>query len=676
MKLPQLKPRPTPRSTHPTRPGAVIVITLLALVLLAGLIFYVFNTGRSVQQRIVVQNAADTTVAAGAGWVARSFNTVAMDNTSSVTLLALTNMLDAMPQALDYTMKDQTALEAAIKQQLIYGVNGHWVQKAMKEMREEVQFEIFILQPIDFLFNHSGYDVRTLTYYDGPNGRGEIWRAIESLDALSATTLQNLGPLAQLNARGGGLANLQDGPTALSKDALLLPVLPNIPWKRYTFQDWKRPLLEGLLPEWVDEKQTNRGPYDAVFGWRDPIYKTVGGNQGSHGGSGQKGGTKRIPFSRGGGGPSDGGGSTGGKRIYTGYRVHGPFQWMLDVMGNLTHDHLWHTRLKHFHDPHDHLSNTAAAGRGFWVDTLAHIKLEYMWGDPSIQSVIDPDWEISYPKCQAIAEKAQKSGKPNLIRETTYVAVEVWSLYPPGHPLFMNNGTWRYLGDSQDFAEDEPDTPRVVRLPEWEDMEKYEKYPEVKKLGPHQWRTWWDEYVLYDNAMGLPPKYDPQTGEPIPYRLWRIDDYMFAGGNLGEDAQVRNPHNFSSKDDLPAPYDFNHSQVKPNDATRRELLTFLGIARKENTAAIWPAKFDRTQTYPITVAVAQARVFNNHSFDLWTQMWHSQLEPVQEFPGWVNIMDQTLGDLDTLPNTDSEGMKQLQKYLRSVEDLADPMLTH
>ena len=663
-----------------SRPGVVIVITLLALVLLAGLVFYVFNVGRQVQQRIVVQNAADTTAAAGAGWVARSFNTVAMNNVSSVTLLALTNMLDTMPQALDYTLKDQVALEAALQQQLGFTVQGHWVHSALVEMRSEVQLEIAILKPMDFLFNHSGYDVATLTFYDGPNGRGEIWRGVEALDALSSVTLENLGPLTQLNARAGGRANLQDGPATLSKDAILLPVLPAVPWKRYAFEDWKRPLLDGLLPEWVDDKTTNRGPYDAVFGWRDPIYKTVGGNKGSHESAGKKGGTKRIPFSRGGGGPSDGGGSTGGKKIFTGYRVHGPFEWMLRVMGNLTHDHLWHTRLKHFHDPHDHLSNSAAAGHGFWVDTLAKIKLEYMWESPEIQTVIDPNWIISYPQCVGIVESAGEKGEANPIRETTFVAVEVWSIYPPSHPLFMTAGpggkTWRYLGDSDDFAEDEPDTPRVVRVAKWQDMAEYEKYPEVKKLGPHQWRTWWDEWVLYDNALGLSPQYDPETGAPIPYQLWRVDDYIFAGGNVGEDAPVRNPHNFSNKDDFPAPYDFDHNQVKPDNNTRRELLTYLGVARKENTAPIWPTKFDRTQSYPNTVSVAQARVFNNHSFDLWTQMWHSQLEPVEQFPAWVTLMDQSLSDLEDIPDGDPEGMEQLRTYLRSVEDLAEPMLTH
>ena len=59
----------TPSRVHSG--GVVMVITLLAIILIASLLFYVFNVGTSVQSRVVTQHAADSAAIGGASQVAR-----------------------------------------------------------------------------------------------------------------------------------------------------------------------------------------------------------------------------------------------------------------------------------------------------------------------------------------------------------------------------------------------------------------------------------------------------------------------------------------------------------------------------------------------------------------------------------------------------------------------------
>src|SRR5690606_19584017 len=89
----------TARPTHrlPGRRGVVLIILLFAIVLLAAMVFFVINLGWHTKAKTVTQNTADASALAGASWVARSFNTVAMNNVAQSRYLATVNMLDAMP---------------------------------------------------------------------------------------------------------------------------------------------------------------------------------------------------------------------------------------------------------------------------------------------------------------------------------------------------------------------------------------------------------------------------------------------------------------------------------------------------------------------------------------------------------------------------------------------------
>ena len=98
--------------THPR--GVIMIIILLGLMLMAALVLYVLNHGVQVNARVVTQNSADSAVVAGATWVARSFNTVAMNNVAMTRCVALINVLDALPPATKATRLEQTSLRDAL----------------------------------------------------------------------------------------------------------------------------------------------------------------------------------------------------------------------------------------------------------------------------------------------------------------------------------------------------------------------------------------------------------------------------------------------------------------------------------------------------------------------------------------------------------------------------------
>ena len=98
-------------STHYSgrnRRGAVLIVTLVAVTLLVGLLFFVFNLGDQINRRVQQQNTADAVSMAGATWMARTMNLVAMGNVTTSRLIGLVAILDAMPVAAEMTVAEET----------------------------------------------------------------------------------------------------------------------------------------------------------------------------------------------------------------------------------------------------------------------------------------------------------------------------------------------------------------------------------------------------------------------------------------------------------------------------------------------------------------------------------------------------------------------------------------
>jgi hypothetical protein len=623
--------------------GIVLVLTLFAVILLAGMVMFVINIGRQTARKTSLQNAADASAIAGSGWVARSLNTVAMNNVNMTRTLAMINVVDAMPDATMFTITEHTSELEAVQSTLGRGVQDSWVRDQLIDVSDEIRVELDTLVPMDAFFQSD--DLTKYTFYEGPGGRGQFWTAMEGMDALSQVTMEKVGELAQINAVEGARVNLEREQGESGE--FMAPLLPMIPWQRGEFDDFQFPLLNGLLPEDLDDKEFNRGPWDTIFGWRRLIggqtpgyWVSTGGGKPRTGGGGGKG---SVPIGRGAGGGGGGGGSRRfvktGDREPDKYAVYGWHRWMLDRVGHFASDHIPRSRFMS------------------WENRLTNYKVGYLFPGTAPRFVINPEFITDYDEAVQIAEDDRSR-----IKETWFVAVEVKSKYPRTHGSFLTPGTYSFFVDNN---RDDRNTPRRVIVNGWMDAGTWG----VEQIGDWQWRDEFEYELFWDPSIGIPlikkadGTYETQTA-------YRVDTFVFIGVNVGEEYEIRNPHNFTDKTNMPAPIDLDHTQLAHDDEeARQNHLNYLAVARLDDRAKAWPTRFRGNKPYPNQVSVAQAHVFNNHSWDLWTQMWEAQLRPVEDVEAWIARIEETAGDAP--PEVDQEEVEQLTEYLRAVRDLGE-----
>jgi len=682
----------TPPVAGPERSrGVVMVITLLAILLIASLLFYVYNVGTSVQGRVVTQHAADAAAIGGASQVARSMNTVAMNNVETAKLLAAINALDSMPLAVDLAVTDDSETELAdidalilvVSSQLQSGVIDQWFRAELLEMIDPDEPGSLIdereqLRQLDGLFRDQPNLVPEMTWYEAPSGEmGKMHQAMRSMDAHSQAVMATLGETAQAAASRSAQANL--GREGEDDGGLLLPALPEVPWQRGVFVDFERPVYYGLLPGYderlnldstgiglgqVDDPDTKRGPWDALYGWRSTNGRTPGRVLAS--------GVNGFP-----GPPSRTNASRSAGRPPTEYEVFGPREMMLSSLPR---------------------SQYTQISQRSW--DIYSFKTGYLWsGGPIRELPYGSDWEID------IERDNERSTDPNStyaygladtndIRQTLVIICEIKSRVPNerGHPA-RKGITWNYargtrvnyLGGWRDPRDGDPpfsvNESQFVNKTTWSKVQDHIwRFSAVYETNPNS-----DKHGG-DPDIGLPPKQigTDANGNPLYASqevYWEVD-VMYVGVNVGEGVEVTNPWEGFDKDadDAPAPIDLVHEDLPAeNDAARQQYLTFLGLARESNRPGFWPSRF-QGEVYPYNTALAQAHVFNNHSWDLWTQTWQARLEPIDatRFDDWIA---QAEGSAEVVDGSqgfalDAEQIVEMADHLRSIEALAPVMLNH
>ncbi|MDH3584314.1 MAG: hypothetical protein OER86_08880, partial [Phycisphaerae bacterium] len=486
--------------------GIVLVLTLMGLLLLAGLVMWVMNLGQQVNNRIVAQGAADTAVQGGAGWIARQMNTVAGNNVDMARYVAVINVLDSFPQAAEYAYKETTTLGEALTNQMSNGgVQGAPARLSavandyFEQLMAGIEDDINDLEPVVDLFEQ--FDVSEVTFYSQD---GHLWRALVAMDETNQAVMENLGRMAQVSAVAGGEENLRD---QQDSGVFLLPLEAAVPHIRGTFNDLERPVRYGLPPfqtdaetldgdqdddddppggsttigvvisggtnEPQDEWINNRGPWDVIFGWRDYVSEVT--NPGTY-----VPGTRRTA---GGGRPSnplsrregDNGGRTVGRETeIVAYRTYGPQSYLLRRINEYAHNNLTNTRLT------------------MWLNALAHNKLNFVWPRSKQKRIWEPDWVIDYEEATAIAE----AGDPK-IRETAFFVAEIKSKYPIGDGNFLREGSYTLAFDEGQI------NPRIQIVRGWQDPERWG----VTRLNDYVWRDDWETTVYWDAAIGIEPEY-------------------------------------------------------------------------------------------------------------------------------------------------------------------------
>ncbi|MHB1157204.1 MAG: pilus assembly protein TadG-related protein [Phycisphaerales bacterium] len=632
--------------------GVVMILTILAMILLVSLVLFTLNMGQQVDRRADAQTSADAAAVAGATWVARSMNVVAMNNLAMSRDIALVCVMDSMPTASRFALVEQTAMHDALRDQLSRGLDTSGggpaqltaqLNTLMNDYLAQLQDEMDQLTPVDQFFRQN--DMTPITWYNPPSsGHGALWRQMTALDELNQATLESIGNTSQTAAVQGGHATQTREQHA---DAFVTPLVPTLPAQRGSFADFQRPVKFGLLPAAVDHPTDNRGPYDTVFGFHAlvrPGTFTPGDSdvvQGGHGG---------VPIGSGAG--SIGTWTPGPP---TAYHTWGSFGQLLGEVESFSFAHLRNSRL------------------AWWTRMLSLAKLHYLWPNDSPylidntrsawppRDVYEPQWITDFN--QAAAEAA--AGKVN---ETAFFVVEIKSRYPTNDADFMSPGSWALVTDGGQLQ------PRIVRTNGWTDPRTWT----AQQITDYGWRDAWQYTAWFDSTIGLTPLLD-QQGNPVAQPVYRIDHYYFAGANLGP-AYV-NPDPFQGFDatsgGAPAPTDLDHNLV-PRDAAnfqgRRQYLTFLGTAMTDRVPPTWPSRFTGTTPSPVMLAMAQAQVFNNHSWDLWTPMWRTQLQPITDVTAWAQTMTApgSGGSSELNPTT----VQTAQQYLSATATLSDLMSSH
>ena len=685
------------RLGHPRRAGQVLILAIVGMTMLVALIFYVYNLGDQVSRRLSLQNIADSVAVSGAGKMVRCMNLVAMNNVAASRAVALVPVMDgirlssqmayeelkAWREGMERTMdqmKGEAALNNTVKQKVLEG---------MRSLHERLQKQEDTISPV--LAMRPLIEKAATWAQRGRGGappHGDLWRTAATVDEISQATVDAAGVLAQANAVRFAHDNL--GADVKDSAAFIVPVLPKLPAHRGQLADFSPVLRQclrvdleaanigvengsgGAIPNakwpyrlgpwarllhypdryWVDDErfrdwfnQQEPGYWQyhgqKKRGWRRPwgIRVPVGPER-----TGTRQGREGRQIS----GPSAGGGRAGSaagrgqgarqggeytwqptRLIVRGYRTFGPYEWAKSWVSSYAYDRLGDSRFREYYDK------------------LTAAKLNYIFG-PVNPKLVD----IHYPIWITDLEEARQTTDPNgnPIRKvlTRYYYIEVISKKPEGAAGWASSITSDNLDDpvAKDFAGWVP--PEDLRQMVFGNNAEV-KGPEQVGLLP-MWRFTSEGKETITNPDG-----SVKDEWPV-YFSWY---FIFGGVDTGPDNwPISNPANWDSFDVPPAPMIMDGSEEDtdegmnidcysdyPNEGVRREHFAYLGIVRSGTRSAVWGQKFRLSNPTKSIFTVAQAKIFNNSSWDLWTQDWQVQLTRVVDWDDWTTRLGLGLADV-------------------------------
>jgi len=163
---------------------------------------------------------------------------------------------------------------------------------------------------------------------------------------------------------------------------------------------------------------------------------------------------------------------------------------------------------------------------------------------------------------------------------------------------------------------------------------------------------------------------------------------MFGAVDIGGEIEVSNPFNWSDSefDELPAPllidtenfqdYDSENNDV--NEGVRRSNFSFLAVSKRANDAPLWAQRFRGANPTGATTTLAQAKVFNNTSWGLWTQEWQVQLTPIKKWEDWTEKIEDDVSQTPFTQGAVAENsLKEILEYLKALPpELVEKFIGH
>lgn len=439
----------------------------------------------------------------------------------------------------------------------------------------------------------------------------------------------------------------------------------------------------GAIPDM--EFHQRLGPFARLFKWRHPT-----GYWESHGDNWSPGHA---------GNPAWGGGGGGGRRwnswrrfIQSGYQTYGPYFWCMMQFTNDMGNPGWH--------------NGALDATNFskYTRLLSNIKFGYLFGLEPQKVRYNYRWITDYQKAkeflveeEARRKEAHRTGTyyVSKIHRTRYYRINLGSSIDWTDPRWLcdtrtfhaaqgidanSSSRWiqEHIGWYDIVAPNKNKPGNRPDIVEWELTELGTSSHPAWRLKVHQYLPYNKQMnrfcIIQDQRINLFPCFDASDGDPISWHIYAVAWYFFGGIEVFEEtADITNPYNWSAESEIPYPTLLDTSIGEYNadhDAgDRRKNFTLLGLATSSNNSLMWNRQFGNASPGGRMLAMAQAEIFNNSSWDLWTQDWRAQLVPITDMPNWIDRINSGVPDAaSTFGQVQSTDIDSVLDYLRRMDE--------
>ena len=178
---------------------------------------------------------------------------------------------------------------------------------------------------------------------------------------------------------------------------------------------------------------------------------------------------------------------------------------------------------------------------------------------------------------------------------------------------------------------------------------------------------------------------------PIPYTLYEVEWRVFGGIEIRDEHEVGAPVLSADVAGAVAPYVLSTDDEEINwrtyedretglefQAVRLAPFRYLGLARRPASSAVWSQKFALANPAGSIFAMAEAKLFNNSSWDLWTQDWQVQLNRMRDWDDWTRKMRAGIDDAALTDGlVSAEEVERAHEYMAAFPpEMADAATTH
>lgn len=597
---------PVKKNRH-IRRGHAIVLTLLILLVTAAVAFGVLSIGRHARVKEMTHFSAQAGAESGASWIARSLNTVAMNNNAMARLIVQAGIIDGLPTAIGLYRNDLKAINVVLKHIQVKDLPRDW-QAIDKGNPIAMGFDRFIRSntyELNATINTEKYlkqqlkdnDITAITHVlpdPQSNQLGIIWQAINALDEINQTILENIEVQTQLSVLRGSILDTTARQTEAS--AMMLPTSQlMIPWKHGRFEDFAPIILEDhqfqltngyleyaanpnidqlrllttLVPEKIKVPRNKAGqcPLSKIRAYIS-MQNTSQNRQRKDMSSPE---LEKItqPAAR--------------------------DLAVLNTIGTLLYRLKNQRIIKH-------------------IDTISKHHVSQLWPDDKaqVQPIHDSQWITDSQKIFEIMDK-----NPQSIREIAFVTMQMKSAFAPADPKFRTDDSWVILDQKNDMALN----VEYFTFSKSMDPRSWDKLG-IEQIHPRMWRESWTYPANSDRTINLKPLPANEKTKHPKQPVYRVDDYLLIGINVGKDLNLASPYNFASGMTKPAPILYVNDAAKSSDQIHRTV-----VALNHVRALPWSTPVAPTETASPMIAPYDLLVENQDNNSLWFQGWAGRAIP-------------------------------------------------